>query len=53
MVSNIAGELVRVEDLLICTFVRNQAEHCHKQRDHSVSFYRSEGKPDYITVVVN
>jgi len=53
VVSNIAGELVRVEDLLICTFVRNQAEHCHKQRDHSVSFYRSEGKPDYITVVVN
>lgn len=52
MVSSIAGEPVRVEDLLICTFVRNQAEYCHKQRDHSVSFYRCESKPDYITAVL-
>ena len=52
MVSSIAGELVSVEDLPICTFVRNQAEHCHNQRDHSMSFYHCEGKPDYITAVV-
>jgi len=52
VVSSIPGEPVRVEVLLICTFDRNQAEHCHNQGDHSMNFYRGEGKPDYITAAV-